>query len=415
MKKKLEKFVPAGTIRMQPSKSILHRALICAALADGKSELLNFAWSDDIQATVRCLEGLGLCRIAANGAVCTIEGGLHLECHPELDCGESGSTIRFLLPLAMDGEEHIFTGRGRLLQRPFGPYKRICEEQGIFFRQDENAITVKGKLEPGIFRLPGDISSQFVSGLLLALPQLDGDSTLQLMTPLESAGYVEITRSVQQLFGVRSEKVPDGFEISGRQRYQSGTIAVEGDYSHATFFAVAAALAGEVELAELRADSVQGDKTVFDLLADIGAGIGWSDGKVTVSKGALQPFTVDVSQIPDAVPALAVLAAGINGTSRIQNAGRVRLKESDRLAAMAEELTKLGCRIAQTDDELLIYGTGQLKGGEVSSHGDHRVAMALTVASLLTDAPVILENAEVVAKSGPQFFHEWQIIGGKSA
>ena len=414
MKKKLEKFIPSGTIHMQPSKSILHRALICAALARGKSELLNFAWSDDIQATVRCLEGLGLCRISVSGAVCSVEGGLHLAGHRELDCGESGSTIRFLMPLAMNGEEHVFTGRGRLMQRPFGPYEAICKEQGITFVRDEDTITVEGNLRPGNFVLPGNISSQFISGMLLALPLLDADSHLTLSSPLESAGYVEITRAVQELFNVRSVKEENGFAVAGNQKYEPVTLAVEGDFSHATFFAVAAALAGEVNLAELNPASVQGDRAVFDLLEDIGAQVTWEGNSASVRKGDLRPFDVDVSQIPDAVPALAVLAAGIDGTSRIYNAGRVRLKESDRLAAMAEELAKLGCRIEQSDDELLIHGTGRLQGGEVSSHDDHRVAMALTVASLLAEEPVILENAEVVAKSGPQFFHEWEVIGGES-
>lgn len=415
MKKKLTPFTPEGTIRLQPSKSILHRALICAALAPGTSELLNFAWSDDIQATARCLEGLGLCRINVRGAVCTVEGGLKLAGHTQLDCGESGSTIRFLMPLAMNGAEHIFEGRGRLMQRPFEPYARICEEQGIRFEHTPQGIIVKGVLRSGSFVLPGDISSQFITGMLLALPRLDGASTITLTTPLESAGYVAITRDVQQLFGVASEQTENGYTVAGNQRYKAATLAVEGDYSHATFFAVAAALRGELDLAGLRRDSVQGDRVVFDLLADIGANVKWGSENVWVGHGVLRPFDVDVSQIPDAVPALAVLAAGIDGTSRIRNAGRVRLKESDRLTAMAEELAKLGAQTEQTEDALIIHGTGRLHGGDVSAHGDHRVAMALTVASLLADAPVIIEDAEVVAKSGPQFFHEWEIIGGGNA
>lgn len=412
MRKILKKFVPQGTVRLQPSKSVLHRALICAALAGGESELLNFAWSDDIQATSRCLEDLGLCRVRVSGSVCRVEGGLHEPGRPELDCAESGSTIRFLLPVALDGRERTFVGRGRLMQRPFAPYAEICREQGIRFSQEADRITVCGTLQPGTFALPGDISSQFVTGLLLALPRLEAPSKIVLSTPLESAGYVEITRAVQEMFGVHSEPSAAGFHIPGAQRYQPADITVEGDFSHATFFAVAAALAGGLELAGLRSDSVQGDRAVFTLLKEIGANVDWDGQIARVSRGALRPFDVDVSQIPDAVPALSVLAAGIEGTSHIRNAGRVRLKESDRLAAMAEELSKLGVATEQSGDSLTVHGIGRVTGGEVDSHGDHRVAMALTVASLIADSPVVLDNAEVVAKSGPQFFREWEIIGG---
>lgn len=415
MRKILKAFTPSGTVRIQPSKSVLHRALICAALAPGESELLNFAWSDDIQATARCLEDLGLCRLDVSGSVCRVEGGLHEEGRPELDCSESGSTIRFLLPIALDGREHVFVGRGRLMERPFAPYEDICREQGIRFERGADRITVCGTLQPGRFQLPGDISSQFVTGLLLALPRLAGDSQIVLETPLESAGYVEITRSVQETFGVETEQTADGFAVPGSQSYKAATVAVEGDFSHATFFAVAAALAGELSLAGLRQDSVQGDRVVFELLGRIGADVSWQDGTVRIRSGKLSPFDMDVSQIPDAVPALSVLAAGIEGTSHIRNAGRVRLKESDRLAAMAEELTKLGAEIEQEDDSLTVHGTGSLRGGEVDTHGDHRVAMALAVASILASEPVTIHNAEVVAKSGPQFFKEWEIIGGEEA
>lgn len=415
MRKILSAFSPRGTVRVQPSKSVLHRALICAALADGESELLNFAWSEDIQATARCLEDLGMCRLEVSGSVCRVQGGLHEAGRTELDCGESGSTIRFLLPLALDGRERVFMGRGRLMQRPFAPYAAICREQGITFSQAGDRITVDGVLRPGTFALPGDISSQFVTGLLLALPRLSENSEIALETPLESAGYVEITRNVQESFGVRTTQTEQGFAVPGKQVYRPARLAVEGDFSHATFFAIAAALAGALELSGLKEDSVQGDRAILDLLSRIGAGVDWQNESVLVSRGDLEPFDMDVSQIPDAVPALSVLAAGINGTSHIRNAGRVRLKESDRLAAMAEELAKLGVEVEQEEDALTVHGTGRLQGGEVSTHGDHRVAMALAVASLLAEEPVVINQAEVVAKSGPQFFREWEIIGGSEA
>lgn len=415
MRKILKAFTPQGTVRMQPSKSVLHRALICAALAPGESELLNFAWSDDIQATARCLEDLGLCRVSVSGSVCRVEGGLHQAGRTELDCAESGSTIRFLLPIALDGRTHTLVGRGRLMQRPFAPYAAICSAQGIEFEHGTDRITVQGTLKPGRFVLPGDISSQFVTGLLLALPRLAGPSEIVLESPLESAGYVQITRSVQDTFGVHTEETPAGFAVPGPQAYVPATVAVEGDFSHASFFAVAAALAGDLELAGLREDSVQGDRSLFALLSDIGAGVKWQNDTVRVTRDSLRPFDVDVSQIPDAVPVLSVLAAGISGTSHIRNAGRVRLKESDRLAAMAEELAKMGASVEQDEDSLTVHGTGSLRGGDVDTHGDHRVAMALAVASLLSDEPVTINNAEVVAKSGPQFFREWEIIGGAEA
>lgn len=404
--------MPHGTLRVQPSKSVLHRALICSALADGTSEIHNFAESQDITATMRVLSALGFARFECTGTVCTVHGGLSEQPTDPLDCGESGTTLRLLFPLALDGIPHTFIGAGRLLERPFDLYEDICRAQNIRLERGEGEIQVCGTLHSASAYLPGNVSSQFISGLLLGFSRTSGLSQILLTTTLESAPYVDLTCQVMGAFGANVTAADNAFSINGPQAFYPRDFFVEGDYSHAAFFAVAAALSGTVTLRGLRCDSQQGDRALFQILEDVGANIKWSEEGVTVSKGDLRPFEADVSQIPDLVPALAVLACGIRGHSALRNAARLRLKESDRLASMSEELTKLGARVDEQSDAIEFDGTGQLRGAAVHAHNDHRVAMALAAASLLTDGPVEIEGAESVSKSAPLFFQEWESIGG---
>lgn len=397
-----------GTLQIQPSKSVAHRAVFCAALAGGVSHLSNVAFSDDIRASLQAVQSLGLCTWAADGDTVTINGqaggGLS-----DVDCNESGTTLRFSIPLAMDGPEHRFIGRGRLLSRPLDLYEEISRMQGIRMAVRDGNIAVEGQLYPDLFTLRGNISSQFVSGLLLALPRLKGDSRIIFTTQLESRPYVDMTMDMLRKFGIETEFSAGDIIVYGNQKYKPCDLAIEGDYSHAAFFAVGAALSGRVELTGLEPGSLQGDKRIFELLKTAGAQV---DG-TNVAQAGLRAQRIDVSQIPDLVPVLCVLACKAQGTTTLYNAGRLRLKESDRLFAMAYELRKLGASVDEFDDKLVIEGGRGLHGGRVDSHGDHRVAMALTIASCIAYGPIELSNPEVVSKSAPRFYEEFQELGGQ--
>lgn len=412
MKKLIHSFAPHGVVDMQPSKSVLHRALICAALAPGQSVIENYASSEDIEATMRVLRDLGLARFAPKGRECTVQGGMHEPSAAALDCGESGTTLRLLFPLMLDGREHEITGRGRLLERPFGPYEELCREQGINLERTTSGIHVCGVLRAGDIAVPGNISSQFISGMLLGFSRVPGESRIRVTSPLESAPYVDLTREVMEAFGAVTKVETDGFFVRGLQDYVACTFAVEGDYSHAAFFAAAGALGGSVRLRGLQRDSQQGDKAMLDILQSAGADVVWGEDEVIISRRDLQPMDVDVSQIPDLVPVLAALACGVKGRSVLRNAARLRMKESDRLSAMREELQKIGARIEEYPDALVIDGTGSLAGGHADAHNDHRVVMALAAAAVIACGPVEIDSAEAVSKSAPRFFEEWKAIGG---
>ena len=375
-----------GAITPPPSKSQAHRLLIAAALADGESRIEHLADSQDIQATRRCMAAL-----KAPG-----------EDLPVLDCGESGSTLRFLIPvaLALRGGGR-FTGRGRLMERPQKPYFDLFDEKGIAYRQEDGVLTVQGRLTPGTFALPGDVSSQFVTGLLYALPLLEGDSRITLTTPLESRGYVDMTLGALERFGIRAE-CPDGrtLRVPGGQTYRPCRAAVESDYSQAAFYYAANGLGGQVEILGLNPRSAQGDRCIVPYHMQL-CGPGEAE--------------LDVSQCPDLVPPLAAHAALRQGITRIVNAARLRIKESDRLTAVTQVLTALGADVVEGADRLTITGQPEgLAGGvTVDSHNDHRIAMMAAVAATRCAAPVTITGAECVAKSYPDFWEDYERLGGQ--
>ena len=375
-----------GAITPPPSKSQAHRLLIAAALADGESRIEHLADSQDIQATRRCMAAL-----KAPG-----------EDLPVLDCGESGSTLRFLIPvaLALRGGGR-FTGRGRLMERPQKPYFDLFDEKGIAYRQEDGVLTVQGRLTPGTFALPGDVSSQFVTGLLYALPLLEGDSRITLTTPLESRGYVDMTLEALERFGIRAE-CPDGrtLRVPGGQTYRPCRAAVESDYSQAAFYYAANGLGGQVEILGLNPRSAQGDQCIVPYHMQL-CGPGEAE--------------LDVSQCPDLVPPLAAHAALRQGITRIVNAARLRIKESDRLTAVTQVLTALGADVVEGADRLTITGPPEgLAGGvTVDSHNDHRIAMMAAIAATRCAAPVTIIGAECVAKSYPDFWEDYERLGGQ--
>ena len=380
----------AGTVTPPASKSQAHRAVLALALAEGTGKLSNLVMSEDIQATCGCVAAL------KSGGPAGADG------LPRLDCGESGSTLRFLIPvaLALRGGGH-FIGRGRLMERPQEPYFTIFQERGIFWEKTAGTLTVRGRLTPGVYALRGDVSSQFVTGLLYALPLLAGESRILLTTPLESRGYVDMTLNTLEQFGVRVEYDGDRtFRVPGEQRYQARDLTIEADWSNAAFWYAARFLGCPVEATGLNPDSPQGDRVIeayYARLKEAG------------------PAELDVSQCPDLVPPLAAMAALRAGeTTRIVNAARLRIKESDRLAAVTEVLNALGAQVEEREDHLVIRGVERLAGGvTVSGHNDHRIAMMAAVAAIRCREAVTVTGAECVRKSYPEFWEEYRGLGGK--
>lgn len=373
-----------GSVTPPPSKSLTHRAILARLLAGGGT-ISNLAVSQDIEATRRCAAAL-----KAKGP------GL-----PLLDCGESGSTLRFLIPIALALRGGgIFTGRGRLMERPLRPYFDIFDEKGIFCEQESGALTVRGELTPGEYCLPGGVSSQFVTGLLFALPLLEGDSKIVLTSPLESRGYVDMTLDVLGRSGIRAEALENGFFVPGGQAYRPRSMTVEADWSQAAFWYAARFLGNRVEVRGLERDTLQGDAAI-EGLADQLSGPG--------------EVEIDVSHCPDLAPPLALMAALRAGeVTRLTHAARLRLKESDRLAAVAQTLNALGAQVEEGPDFLKITGVDSLEGGvTVDCRNDHRVAMMAAIAVTRCKEPVTLIGADCVKKSYPDFWEDYRRLGGK--
>lgn len=423
-----------GTVTVPPSKSAAIRALLCGALAcrEGREcTVANLYPSEDILAAARAAVGLGAALERCG------EGTARLTPHPkynpdeakELDCGESGSLLRFIIPIAAAiGGRWRFTGRGRLPMRPIGVYAGLLPAHGVSFTAEAQGqglpLSIDGRLAPGRFTLPGNISSQFVTGLLMALPLLDGDSELILTSPLESQGYVDMTVDVLKDFGVAVQAVPGGWHIPGGQSYRNPAYQVEGDWSQAAFFLNMAALSTEgaqVRLRGLRPDSLQGDRACVEVFGKFGLDIRWEGSELVAQNlhtdepyGGLRGQTLDVSDITDMVPAASVCAALSRGETRFENAGRLRLKESDRLEAMKQAVNALGGSAGEEGDTLIVNGVERLKGGRAQGCNDHRVVMALAGAGLRSEGPVEVTDAYSINKTYPTFFDEFRRSGGEA-
>lgn len=397
-----------GTVSIPASKSAAHRALICAGLSKGKSVLKNVSDSEDITATIGALQQMGA-QICREGSTVTITGIQAPPEHPvTLDCGESGSTLRFLLPVAAAlGLTCTITGRGRLPHRPLDAYLRELPKKGVSIQPEQPdavlPLHMSGKLQSGTFQLEGHVSSQYLTGLLLALPLLEGDSRLELTSPLESAPYVDMTMQLLRQAGIRAEQTPEGYSISGGGTYQPLSLSIEGDYSQAAFFLTANALGSNVRVEGLMEQSCQGDRKIVEILREL-----CYTKENTIASG----LSVHAADIPDLVPVLTVLACLCGKPSRIYGAKRLRLKESDRLAATADALNAIGGRVIQTADGLEIQPIPAFTGGTAQSFGDHRIAMSLAIAATRSTAPVTICGAEAVRKSYPAFWSDYQKLGG---
>ena len=405
-----------GTVSVPPSKSVSHRAIICAALSRGISRIKPVDLSADITATIECMKKLGA-KISLSGNELTVDGrGIFSVKNAELDCGESGSTLRFLIPVAAAGGiETSFEGHGKLPQRPIGVYTDCLPEKGVSCITGGGLpLKISGKLKSGLYEVPGNISSQFITGLMLALPLAEGDSEIRLTTKAQSVGYIDMTMDVMKDFGISIIPKENGWFIPGGQSYTAGDFTVEGDWSQAAFFMTAAAIGSEITIDNLRQDSTQGDKACVDVYRRLGADIRVEDNRLIMRPGKLHGIELDASDIPDMVPALSVAAALAEGTTVIRGAERLRIKECDRLAAMCDGLSRLGADIKETDDGLVIKGIGRFHGGFAKGYNDHRVVMSLASASCCCDGEIEISDMESIRKSYPGFFDDMKMLGGKA-
>jgi 3-phosphoshikimate 1-carboxyvinyltransferase len=408
-----------GTVTVPPSKSAAHRAIIAAALANGRSVIGNVDLSSDILATIGACRSLG-CDINIEASECyntlTVDGGLSLSGETAIDCAESGSTLRFFIPVActLSGTK-TFTGHGRLPYRPVDAYLEIFNAQSVGYSRPSDAnlpLTVSGRLHGGEMRVDGRVSSQYVTGLLFALPVLQEDSAISVLGGFESRGYVDLTVDMLRRFGINIGVSGDAFTIKGGQRYQPRDIVVEGDYSQAAFFIVAGAIAGDIRIAGLEDNSLQPDSAIVSIMRRMGARITQHDDALIVTQSNLSGTVIDVSQCPDLVPPLAIAAAFAKGETRITGAARLRIKECDRLHALSVNLNNLGIQAAETADELIIRG-GLINGGTIDTFGDHRIAMAFAVAAAGATGDIRIPNAECIDKSYPKFYDDLKALGGQ--
>lgn len=393
---KIENSILNGTVTAPPSKSAAHRALICSFLAGGGSvsPIIN---SKDMQATT--------------GVIDALKRG-----DSTLNCIESGSTLRFMIPVAASlGKNVTFTGEGRLPERPVGEYLEILPKHNV--KVESNGflpLSISGKLTNGTYEAAGDVSSQYITGLLLALANVDGDSAVILTTKLQSKPYVDMTVKVMADYGVDVKETEFGYLIHGNQQFKKLDYTVEGDWSQAAFFLVAGAIGGDITVNGLDMNSTQGDKEIVNVIRNFGGNITVDDNEIRCFGGELKGTEIDASDIPDLVPIIAVLAAFAKGKTVIKGAERLRYKESDRIESVVQNLKLLGAQVQETTDGMIINGGKKLNSAKLKGFNDHRIVMAFSVAGLYIDGAVEIDDAESINKSYPSFFEDYNRLGGKA-
>ncbi|MCL1845055.1 MAG: 3-phosphoshikimate 1-carboxyvinyltransferase [Defluviitaleaceae bacterium] len=427
-----------GTIAAIPSKSHLHRLLIFAAFADAPTIVAcRDIGAEDIGATIDCLSALGaiIDRNEEGFEVRPVDRA-KLPCDSAkpivFPVGESGSTLRFMLPIVCAlGVRGAFEMKGRLPERPLMPLDEQLEAHGAKIWRDGNILHCEGRLTHGTYTLPGDISSQYISGLMMALPLLEKPCVLNVTGNVESAGYITLTLQAGEAFGHRGHMSKSAhsleaessfpahknieYKIRGTGVYNSpGRTDAEGDWSNAAFWLCAGAMpGGNVRMTGLKQDSVQGDREICDILKKMGASVKWEGGDLVVKYDKLRATEIDGRAIPDLIPVLSVVASVARGTTDIRNASRLRIKESDRLRTTSKTLSALGANISESSDALTIDGVDKLRGGIVEAHGDHRIAMMAAVASAHASLPVTITGAQAVNKSYPNFWDDLRLLGKK--
>ncbi|MCK5761356.1 MAG: 3-phosphoshikimate 1-carboxyvinyltransferase [Candidatus Izimaplasma sp.] len=404
-----------GEISSPPSKSLSHRALICASLSKGKSTINNVVFSEDILATINALELLGA-NFEKHTSSLVISGIRKIKAPLKvIDCNESGSTLRFLIPLFSLSDKKIsFTGKKSLILRPQSIYQEIFKRDKNTFEIHDNKIVVKGSIKARSYLLKGNVSSQFFSGLMFALPLLNEDSTIYIDGALESKSYIDLTIDTLEKYGVKIIELENGYYIPGNQSYIPHDYTVEGDYSQAAFHLVGGVISDLVKVSDLQHDSKQGDIAIIDFLKQMNSKVIYMENGYLTSSSHTQGTVIDLSDCPDLGPIITLLACLSEGESKIINISRLRLKESDRVESTVSTLKSLGAKIKSTENEIIIEGISSFKGGvTVDSFNDHRIAMMLSIAALRCDKEIILTNANVVSKSYPTFFKDYKSLGGK--
>lgn len=410
----------AGTMAAPASKSEAHRRLICAGLTQGETTLAGFMSSADTEATIRCLKALGA-DFSLAGDCLTVHGGAaRVEKFPLMDCGESGSTLRFFVPIALSlTGGATFRMHGQLGKRPMEVYRDLFVPRGVTWRMGIGAdgaaeLSVHGRMEPGDYVLPGNVSSQFVSGLLFALPLLQGDSTLTVLPPVESVGYIRMTLEALSKSGIQVEETGAySWKIPGRQAYKAQGGRLQGDYSQAAVMLCAGALGHPVAVTGLAPTTTQGDRVVLRHLEALGAHVQETDGCIRVTADALHGCVLDMHNCPDIAPVLALVCQFAQGESRLTGCGRLRMKECDRLKATVDMLSQLGGCIRQEGDDMVITGVEHLPGGvTVDAWNDHRMVMLAALAATRCQRPVTVAGVEALNKSWPDFLQVYQALGG---
>ncbi len=405
-----------GIIKIPPSKSLAHRAIICAALTKGKSKISNIEYSNDIIATIKALQAFGTAIDQYEDYVIVDGSTTFTSQQPIIDCYESGSTLRFCIPIGLVNQNQThYIRRGNLKNRPLCVYNDIFKEQNIHSIDNDASkdLTISGKLLPGKFKVPGNVSSQFISGLLFALPLLDGDSVIEVTSTLESKAYIDLTIQMLHLYGITI--INDHYQkfvIKGNQHYHPYDYVVESDFSQAAFFLVASIFGSDIEVQGLNESSLQADKMIIPLLKQMGANVLKTPRGLKMEASKLHAIEIDGSQFPDIVPVIALVCALSKGKSKIKNIKRLRIKECDRLHAIATQLLRLGAKIEELEDELRIEGVDCLHGGYVTSFNDHRIAMMLSIASIVSKKSIIIDNNHCVNKSYPTFYDDFKKLGG---
>lgn len=402
-----------GEVQSISSKSYVHRALICASLAEGKSKIFFNKSSLDIEATISCLRELGADIIAGEDFL-EVSPIKNRHAIPRLDCKESGSTLRFLLPLASSlYDKCYFMGEGRLPDRPIKDLVDIMKANKVIFSASKLPFMTENKFDFSYAKIRADISSQYISGLLFAALSFDHPSEIVTDGKLASRSYLDLTMDMIKKFSGKVAYEDNIFRVYPTKLHGKGYRA-EGDWSNASFFLVAGALNKEVLIKGLNPKSLQGDRAIIDILKDYGARLEIRDEYIRVGVGKRNNLTIDIDEIPDMLPALSILASGADGgKSTFYNAKRLRIKESDRLFATCQLINNLGGRAIEKEDSLEVYGTGGLRGGRVDSHNDHRIAMAAVIGSLIAKKPIEIKNHRAVNKSYPDFYEDFVRIGGQ--
>lgn len=403
-----------GEVVLPPSKSYAHRAILCAALSRGVCNVSPISMSEDMRATINAVTALGARCELKNDVLHINATDLFSPKQVSIDFLESGSTMRFLIPIiASQGISAHCIGQGRLPERTIEVFSELFSRHGAALSDTHLPVNISGKLQSGIYEMRGDISSQFITGMLLCLPLLDGDSEIHLTTHLESKGYIDITIACMKEFGVEVTPLDNGWKIKGNQQYAPRDMTVESDWSQAAFFFAAGAIGGSVSIPNLNMKSTQGDKAVLDVFRSLGADVTVNNSVLTVNKSDLKSITVDASDIPDMVPAIAVAAACAKGVTYITGAARLRIKESDRIQSVCEGLRAMSIEVREQPDGMIITG-GAPVGGEVDCCNDHRIAMAFSVLAAYASSPTTLKGYSCVKKSYPDFYQVYSKLGGKA-